>query len=417
MQAAKENLSRLVSIVGQELADAASARTGMASARAVAMAITRFFGADRFDICSWRGGNWVVAFSSEIEAESRELHTSYDFQAGPSAGIIEANKLPPFAEFSEGRAYSYASLFVGREWLFLRHEGRRRASADLELLTDSFKIIYGLFSKFQAMTRQILMARETRKSVESRRQTWEVSQVQRPEVLTGLANDLDRLVRQFSDLKQDPELRELFMWLESIQKAAKNGARLGVKAQQHEFAEPKSREPSPGLDEIIKKVVDTVSSTGESRMKIEYELTENPPIPDIPPERLQKSLIEFFSAALLNIDSNGSLKLTASGDKKAIIFELHANKLAEPPKHADRPAWLSRIDGRIESRTAELEDGETRATWRLTIPVDNRVSDAHTSPLKILAIDSQDIIRDLLTSMLTNLGHEHRVVGKVDNSV
>jgi CheY-like chemotaxis protein len=102
-----------------------------------------------------------------------------------------------------------------------------------------------------------------------------------------------------------------------------------------------------------------------------------------------------------------------------VVFELQGTGLAEPPRAGERPSWLRQINGRLESRKVETEQGQQIDSWRLYIPSREGQGSAGSleRPPRVLAIDTQDIIRDLLSSMLTNLGYEASVVGNVGEAM
>ena len=403
MQTARENLAFLMKTLGQELSDISAAKAGLGSARGIAGAVTRFFGGDKFDICARDGDNWRLLLSSETADEGKSLRPFYNFSSGPFAGTIETTQQPPFAEFALDRAYIYTSLNVGREWIFIRLEGKRRANIDLELLTDSFRIIYGLYNKMTEISRQAKS--DFKRFSEAERRV-------RPETLAGIAGDLDRLTAQYSNFKQRPEMRELFIWLESIQKAARDSSR-GLAAK------PVSPRPvadsKASIDDVINDVIRMVSGGNKSNIKIDYDKGNQLPAPDIPKDELQRSLLEFITAAIFNTDSNGSIKLTAKGENRSIVFELQGTSLAETPRTGERPSWLRQINGRLESRKIETDLGQQVDSWRLYVPLQRGYENADQPerPPRVLAIDTQDIIRDLLSSMLSNLGYEASVVGSV----
>jgi CheY-like chemotaxis protein len=409
MQASKESLTYLMKTLGQELSDISTAKSGMASVRGIALAVTRFFGGDRFDICTRDNDNWRVTLSSESGEEGNSLRASYDFAAGPFAAAIDPSQPAPFSEFAQDRAYIYTSLFVGREWMFIRLESKRRSAADFELLTDSFRIIYGLYYKIAEITRRAAHAKiEIGRAAEAGRSIG-------PELIAGIAGDLDRLIDRYSDFKQRPEMRELFAWLESIQKAARDSSRaIAVKP---EFA--RSEEPERGdIDDVVQNVIRLISSGNRNYLQIEYNRNGNVSSSGIPRDELQRSLLEFITAAIFNTDSHGLLKLSSKGENKSMIFELRGADLAEIPRSTERPSWLRQINGRLESRKIESDNGQSLDSWRLYIPFRNErdIADKSDRVPRVLAIDTQDIIRDLLSSMLVNLGCEASVVGSISEA-
>jgi CheY-like chemotaxis protein len=395
MQAAKENLSFLFKTVAQELADQSAAKAGLGVARSLGWSMTRFFGGDRFDICTKVGDGWVVLFSSDTAYEGKRLSAAYDLNAGPMGGIIEYNQTPPFAEFSGDRSYLYSSLHMGRDWLFIRLEGRRRGTTDHVLLSDSFKIIHGLFTKLDAAAKTAARQAAARPA-ESRREG-------RPESVAMIAENLDRLLRQYADLRDRPEMQELFVWLESILKSAR------------ETTGPKSAilprraggEIATDTESLIRETVEAFLRASNGSVKIDFVPQNELPIPAVPEGQMRHSLIEFLTSALFDTENQGALKLWARGDDRSIVFELQGEKLAQPPIPNERPTWLRQINGRLESRHIETEQGQAVESWRLHIPAVPAAGPANNpdEPVRVLVVDRQDVIRDLLSTMLAGLGH------------
>jgi len=409
MQAARENLSYLMKTLGQELSEISMAKAGLGSVRGIAWAVTRFFGGDRFDLCARDNDNWRIVLSSETADEGKAVHSSYDFASGPYAGHIEPGQQAPFAEFSQDKPYVYTSLHIGREWLFIRLESRRRAAIDLELLTDSFRIINGLYNKFAEFSKQITQAKNISRQIPDTKRAFKTDQ------MAGIAADLDRLIKQYSDFHQKPEMQELFVWLESIQKSAQSGLKVDSLTPRPQDA---GREESLNLDNIIQGAIKSVARQDDGYPQIVYENAGDIPASSIPKEELHRALLEFLTAALFNANSNGSIKLFARGENKSVIFEIQGTELSQTPLTGERPRWLRQIDGRLEARRIETDQGQSIDTWRLSIPLRDRQESVTPSerPLRVLAIDSQDIIRELLSNMLIRLGYEASVVGNVGDA-
>jgi CheY-like chemotaxis protein len=233
--------------------------------------------------------------------------------------------------------------------------------------------------------------------------------------LSVMVGDLDRLMRQYSDIGERPEMRDLFLWLESIRRTARDYAK---PQPSRSLSAPSRPEKTLGIGDIIDRAIEKVAYQQGNGFKFDYHRQGEIPAPSIPPDQFEKSILEFLTAALFNAGAAGSLKLETRNENRSLIFELQGNRLAEPPRPADRPEWLRRINGRLEARRVENDQGQTHDTWRLYIPLESGAEESGSpnEPLKILAIDSQDIIRDLLTSMLDSLGHDSKVVGTADEA-
>jgi CheY-like chemotaxis protein len=107
------------------------------------------------------------------------------------------------------------------------------------------------------------------------------------------------------------------------------------------------------------------------------------------------------------------LRLRAKGGANSISLELTGSKLSRAPEETDKPAWLSRVNGQVEYAHIEETDGQGFDSWRLTIPVNAEAAKAERpaeAKIRVLAVDNQEVIRELLTGMLSGLGYESSVV-------
>jgi CheY-like chemotaxis protein/putative methionine-R-sulfoxide reductase with GAF domain len=399
IQSARDNLNSLVKALGGELCDTSSmAGSPTASVRSVGWLLARMFGGDRFDICKDGPDGWRIVLSSESTTEDRPINPRHDCDfSNLTAGIIQRDQPPPFEEFSEGKSYIYASLFNGEAWLFIRLEGRRRPVVDLELLTDSFRIVYGLLARMSAIRPPVRKPDIPPPGAES------------ASVLSQISLELERLIAEYSGAKRDSDLRDLFIWLEIIQKKARKNSHL---KEQKKAPSPKTLD----LGQIVNDAILDIAAGREEPFEIAFEKGDNISAPDIPPDTLKKSVIAFLTAALFNAGSKAALRLTSKTENGGITLELRGESLASTPTSGERPTWLQEIGGRLECARLEDDRGETIDSWKLSIPIKRQGSIGQETPgaVRILAVDNQEVIRELLTGMLAGLGYDAMVVGSSD---
>ncbi len=402
VQAARDSLNSLVKSLGQELCDTSSmAGSPTASVRGVGWLLARMFGGDRFDICKRASEGWKILLSSEPTTEDRILHLRRDCDFhNLTAGMILFDQPPPFEEFFEGRSYLYSSLFGGDVWIFIRLEGRRKPVVDLELLTDSFRIVYGVLLRMSAIRPAL------------RRPTVPAKERESAIVLNQISAELEKLIAEYSESKGASDLNELIAWLEIIRKAAMDGS----------VARDTKPAPAPKSPDFAALVNDAISAVAQEKgepFEIAFEKGSAVATPDLPPEEIKKSVVEFLTAALFNSGSKAALRLTSKPDNGSISLELRGEGLAPAPKSGERPAWLADIGGRLECASLEDDEGQAIDTWKLSIPL-KRQSHAEPQPqsgIRVLAVDNQEVIRELLTGMLAGLGYEATVVGTSDEAI
>ncbi len=409
IQSARDNLSSLVKSLGEELCDTSSMAGGpAASVRGIGWLLARLFGGDRFDICKRNSDGWKISYSSEPAMEDRFLNPRHnsDFVSLIS-GIVLYDQPPPFDEFFEGRSYIYTSLLDGEIWLFIRLEGRRKPAVDLELLTDSFRVVYGFISRINSI-KPIVIPRPPQALLQPNKES--------SIVLGQISDELGRLISEYSKSREESDLRDLFTWLEIVQKTAKDN--IPSKVTKTNSA-PAQVVKAPALSEIIRDAISELSDIEGKPLDITFQGSNGIMATDMPPTALKKSVVEFLLAALFESGSKGTLRLSSRTDNGDISLELKGEGLAPAPKGAEKPAWLADIGGRLECSRIENDQGQTIDTWRLSIPVDRPAEPNQRSQngIRVLAVDNQDVIRELLTSMLTSLGHDSTVVGSSDEAL
>lgn len=416
-QSSVENMRLLLSSLGDELYISSRIRRGgRGVARAVAWSLTRILDGDRFDLCNYAGETWEIRLSSEPDADRQTLtsnpESQFDAKSGPS-GIIGWDQPPPFKEFMDRRSYIFCSLAGNEIWLFVRLESRRRPSVDFDFFYNACRIIHGLLlrSGAEPPERKETVAESGRPSESIDEDLQKVEAAERIEDTFGrISGDLERLINEYSKSSDDAELKSLIGWLEVIQQSASEGA--GLTHSLLKAAE--SIEKKPGdLNTIVSEAVDNVSRAGAALPKIEFKKGGKSIAVTYPPEKISDIVQQFLTAAAGNADHDGVLKLTASGDDGEINLEIEGKKLSPAPEGGDKLSWLKGIDGRLEFARTEDSDTGYKDRWRLVIPLEKvTVADAvEPGQLRVLAVDSQDVIRDLLTGMLTNLGYDSSVVG------
>jgi CheY-like chemotaxis protein len=354
-----------------------------------------------------------MVMSSEAGPETRFLHLNEgsNFKGGSESGMVAWDEPSPFVEFASGKSYVYCSLSQGHQWMFIRLEGRR-ATIDFEILTDSFRIIWGLYNQYK-----IKPAAETAKPAKEKAVAVPADAKELFATLGQVSSDLDKLIAEYSSSNGPNDMKELISWLGVIQKSAAEGSKkidIPAKPASNENAGPVD------LNNLIEKALTQIYREKGNGFDIVYQREGKFPNPEISQDAIHKSILEFFAAALYKREFSGALKLVAKGEDKSIVLELAGEQLSAAPKTGEKPAWLQEIGGRIEYNKMQNEQGQAIDTWRMIIPFENsddKRPEAKPGPLKVLAVDSQEVIRELLTSMLTSLGYESTVVESSDEAL
>ena len=415
MQSSRDNFSALVKLLGEELCNPNNAsRNGLTIIRNIIWLITRLFGGDRFDILSKNPNGWSIILSSEAGPEMKFLHLNEgsNFKGISESGMMAWDEPTPFVEFAPGKSYIYCSLSQGRQWMFIRLEGRRRATIDYEILTDAFRIIWGLLNQYKIKPAAGAIKPEKERVVAIPADSKKLFAT-----LDQVSSELDKLIADYSSANGPNDLKELLGWLGVIQKSAADGSR---KIEAPSKATDKEISAVLDLNDIIEKALTQFSHEKGNGLEITYQREGKFPSPEIPQEAIQKSILEFFAAALYKRDFAGALKLVARGEDKSVMLELAGEQLSPAPKAGEKLEWLKEINGRIEYTKTQNEQGQPIDSWRMTIPFESsreKPTETMPGPLRVLAVDSQDVIRELLTSMLASLGYESTVVGSSDEAL
>ena len=402
-QTSRDSFSNLLKAIGDELSTAASGEN--AAVQGMAWMVTRHFGGDRYDIFSHSARGWKVILSSDASTVGKYLSPDTELESSTSTnGLRNWNQEPPFKELTSGKAYAYVSLNSGRDLLVIRLEGRRRAAVDLELLTDAFRVINGLRLQLTSAARHKVT--ETLRPVVR----GDASEIERK--LARVGGELGRLITAYSGAGESAQFRELFAWLEVIRRSLEEPVRR---------AEPGKPESTGEVDfgRIIRNAVDQISSRSAAYPEIILDNETSLPMPAFSSDLLTQSIMEFMTAALFGADSHSMLRLISRGDERFIHLELQGDGLAQIPGSAEKPNWLRNIGGRLESSRVQNDDGRILNAWRLHIPLNGvEIEDEAASPAaKVLVVDNQEIIRDLLKGMLTGLGLDPTVVSSPDDAL
>jgi CheY-like chemotaxis protein len=411
-QASRDNFSTLVKSIGDELCSISTGPRGGANvARSIGWLVTRMVGGDRFDLCSRTPRGWLVTLSSEPGVENQLLHVNGDsgFAEFNSTGITDLEKPAPFNEFISGKSYAYCHLDESELWAFVRLEGRRRHSTDFELLRDSFRIVMGLYKRIRASAPSKPEASVPQPAAKTVLATDPAS------VLERISGDLGKLIAEYSKASSDSDLKELLTWLNFVQKSA-------IEASRPAASETSGAGDEAFMAESIYDIIDAAMTKlpDEKRSRLVFRRDSQIMTPPSHADSLVDSVLEFLSAALYESESRGTLKLTIRENDRSVLLELEGDQLAPGPKIGERPAWLQVINGRIECSRVESDEGRIVDTWRLIIPAESgqgSQSSESQKPFRVLAVDAQEVIRELLTGMLESLGHESLVVADSDEAI
>jgi CheY-like chemotaxis protein/putative methionine-R-sulfoxide reductase with GAF domain len=407
IESSRDSFNSLIKVLGEELCDTTSLAAGpLGIARGAARQIARLFGGDKFEICSLTPEGWFVRLSSESGMDGQELHPAVEPEfANHHSGLITWEQPAPFDEYMIGKSYLYTSLNDGLDWMFIRLEGRRRPVVDYELLSDAFRIIFGLYLSANNQVRTVELNDEISLHEENDDNHKLTS------VLARVSGDIEKLIKDYSDNSADQ--KEMLAWLNVIRQTAKAGI------DKTELSELPEEKPKPNAVQIINDAVEEFRHNTDGTFEISFKSDNGLATPSLPPEALKATILEFLTSALFG-SGKGSLILTSNGANNAITLELKGEKLAPAPRNAEKPDWLIRIGGRIDCGKLENENGQSLETWRLMIPISGKSLPepvSHPPIIKVLAIDSQEVIRDLLKGMLAGLEYNSIVVGNSDEAL
>lgn len=415
-QASLENMRGILNSLGDELyVDSKIGRGGEGAARAIAWSMTRMLDGDRFDLCRFDRGSWRIELSSEPEAHYQNLHlnaeSGFSAESGPS-GIIGWDRPPPFEEFVERRPYIFCSLPGNALWMFVRLETRRRPSVDFDLFFNVCRIVQGLLLRLSAKRIEGTAAERPEAAV--RPTTGETQQsLKKPEeeievAFDQISGDLERLISQYSASGNDSEMKGLIKWLEVIKKSADQSATMTRSLLKERKAEKGRRDDFINL---VRGTIDEMFKKGIKSPRIDFDAAKKRIAVGYPASKVKNAVRRFLDLAVKE-GGPGQLKLTATSGGNEISLEIEGEKLPEAPAESGKPRWLTDVKGRIEYAHSESDRSGPRDRWRLILP-QKKVGMGSTGEGKkprVLAVESQDVIRDLLTSMLTNIGYESVVV-------
>lgn len=417
-QSSVENMRSLLSSLGDELYISSRVRRGGGgAARAVAWSLTRILDGDHFDLCFYANKTWKIGLSSEPDADGQTLtlnpESKFDAKSGPS-GIISRDQPPPFKEFIDRRPYIFCSLEDNEVWVFIRLESRRRPSVDFDFFYNVCRIIHGLLLRSGAEVsekkKDIRELEPPRESADEDLQKADAAEI--IEATFGqISGDLERLIKEYSKSNDDTELKGLIGWLEVIQRSASEGADLTQSLLETVEA---TGGRAGDFNSMVREAVDNIARSGTALPKIEFKRGKKSITVAYSREKISDIISRFLSMAAGEAGQNGVLRLTASGEDREICLEVEGEKLSPAPEGGDRPSWVKEVNGRLEFARTEDSDTGARDRWRLIMPLEEsptEVEEVEKRQLRVLAVDSQDVIRDLLTSMLTNMGYDSTVVG------
>ncbi len=415
MQSSFDNMKNLLGALGDELLSSiARPRNGANTARNVAWTLTRLFGGDRFDICQKIGNDWIDALSSEPDYDNQVLTqiSEYKLDDDSANGIIAREERPPFKEFIVGRSYLYGTLPDENARIFIRLESGRKSSFELDLFNDVCKIIFGLHRRFKEMPviEKIVQVEPDKRPIDN-------DLVKKADVLAQVTNELDRLIVEYADTSRSPELNDLLGWLKALRASSVQEPLMLDNPSELPRLEKRN---SDSFNVIVSQVLKQLSAKRGEWPRILFDGAN-----DIAPsgnsdEKIQESLLGFLSSALFKSGSKGLLRLTAGERNGAIYLELIGDKLSPLMNGTEEPDWLKEIGGKLEFNHRFNDSNMPVNCWRLVIPKKiagpkNQIE--NPANIRILGVDGQAVIRELLTSMLTSLGYNSTVVGDSDAAI
>ena len=414
-QSSLESMKGLIISLGDELYAGSKLRdAGLGAVRAIAWSLTRILSGDRFDLCRNTDSGWITALSSEPGADNQPLtsdpESEFIDKSRPS-GMIGWDQAPPFKEFMERRPYIFSSMPDQRTWMFIRLESRRRVTFDFDFFYNACRIIYGLS---QMIAGRDIAGTSLRKPFADARSK------EKPGIplidnsvgeLAGafgrIFHDLEKLIEEYSSSGVDDKIRELIAWLEVIGKTASDGKETIESIMAGEQKEDLEKSPDD-LHKAVLKVIEQISSTAEQIINIEVTTNNKSVTLKYPLDKLSGILTKFLAMAVGTAADNGALKLTTDRQGESIIFRLAGRKL--PAHRGPRPKWLSEVGATLEFASEKTDDGVSVDCWKLAIP-DRTPAAKPAGASRVLAVDTRDIIRDLLAGMLAQLGYESVIAG------
>ncbi len=422
-----DNMKALLNSLGDELyIKSKIARSGEGVARGVAWSLTRILGGDRFDIAVKNEDSWRISLSSEPEtigqALTRNSDLKYEFETVPS-GILAWDQPPPFREFVERRPYLFCCLPDKNYRMFIRLESRRRSTVDFEFFYNAGRIVHGLSKLMKADLPSSLLESPAIKPAESRASNG-ISPKEAAKLagkvsgtLERIAGDLEKLIGDYSSSDSGSDLKSLVGWLEVIRKSASDGAGL---AHSIIYKKEHGRKKADGFRGLVDEAIDRVSNSKKQIPEIEFQSDDNLPSTTHNDETISKAIRRFLTLALGKADKSGKIILTAKKADRAINLEITGDKLSPAPDEKEMPHWLKAIGGRLEFGNGHNGQNRIVNRWKLVIPPDIndvKIDRPGRERPKVLAVDSQDIIRELLTGMLSGIGCDSEAAESSDMAI
>jgi len=413
-QSSLDSMKALIGALGDELYAGTKLRDsiGLGTVRGIAWSLTRILSGDRFDICRKTDSGWITSLSSEPGADGRGVNIDSDseFAKNPSpSGIIGWDQTPPFKEFMERRPYIFCALPDKQSWMFVRLESRRRMSFDFDFFYDACRIIFGLFS----------IVGIKREGFASGTAPREIAKFERAETGIGesaaeiagafdkISHDLEKLIEEYSANGVSEDLQGLLGWLYVIRKSAAEGREIIDSVTSAENTVP-PKAAAGQFPDFVSKAIDEVNRNREVPINIEVGDFDKSITLKRPAEEISRIITGFLGLAASGAQTSGTMKFNLDRSDNSTVLKLTGEKI--PAHRGPRPRWVNDIGGRLEFSKEKTESGSSIDGWKLVIP-DNLPSPADSDrEIKILGVDTRDIIRDLLSGMLDQLGYQFQIV-------
>ena len=412
-QSSLDNMKTLIGSIADELLTGSRLlQSGAGIVRAIAWSLTRILNGDRFDLCRRTDSGWVITLSSEPGAERRSLTADPDseFDQSRPSGMFGWDQAAPFAEFMERRPYIFCMLPDRETWMFIRLESRRRITVDFDFFYDACRIIYGL-SRIISTGKDSIVGKESAGLAAMPAAVSEIDTLEKKaglitDTFERISHDLEKLIDEYSSEKTSDEIRGLLGWLDVIRTSASEGRNitesiLGI----HEIGELGE---SPDEPETIARIaIDNIARSTQHFPSITVKSINKSITLRYSPQFFSDMVSRFVGLAIESAGDKSSLVFTSESNGDVVALRLDGEKLPAP--QGPRPKWISEMGARLECSSLVNERGDSVETWRLIFPQASPDDDT-SRKTRILAVDTRDIIRDLLAGMLTQLGHEPAIV-------
>lgn len=421
-----KNTKALMSSLGDELYVTSKLKgSGEGVIRAITWTLTRILEGDRFDLVINSGLEWKIKMSSEPEVVGSILHFNenldIDISTAPS-GLISLDQLPPFKEFVERRSYAFCALPDNNGVLFVRMEGRRKPNVDFEFFYNTCKIIHGLSIRLKKHTIQDNRLRQT-SMIDSETPLVSQESIESSRTVEKIIGELETLIAEYSKTNGNSDIKSLIRWLEIIKKSAYDDTEKSISLSDYpdeKKTADKIKKPAwkpEGLELIVNDALNSLKKSNRNMPAIDFSSQKDLLDTGVPTEKMSRLIRGFLTLALDKAGKNNKLKLTVRNRNKSIILKLEGAKLPPPPNANTRPAWLRGSNISLEYGRGQKSGGKLVDRWKLVIPSKNASKKAPKKKtpkvfkaIRVLAVDSQDVIRELLTGMLTGMGYDPVVV-------